>query len=189
MQAQHDLTLMCWLAGAGQADSQKENGAPHVASKAHNKQQQRQRESPTEPDTAAVGLGGSAGGGGMAKKYGLRYIWGQLTGWHKQTVYDPTASLSAERRGTISLPDLESCSAGAKSRYSAKVSEGGGRWGLSANAYAICVLALGQAYIVAWGLRGTSEQCWLDLRKNGCRRPITIQMAWLMPGAWDTMPW
>ena len=37
-------------------------------------------------------------------------------------IYDPTATLSAERRGTLSLPDIESCCAGAKGRYSAKVS-------------------------------------------------------------------
>lgn len=29
--------------------------------------------------------------------------------WYKQTVNDPTASLSAERRGSLSLPDIESC--------------------------------------------------------------------------------
>ena len=46
---------------------------------------------------------------GLAKKYGPWYIWGQLHGWFKQTVYDPTASLSADRRGTVSLPDIESC--------------------------------------------------------------------------------
>ena len=45
---------------------------------------------------------------GMAKKYGAGFIWGQLNGWYKQTVFDPTASLSAERRGTISMPDIES---------------------------------------------------------------------------------
>jgi hypothetical protein len=49
------------------------------------------------------------------------YCWGQLSGWFKQTVNDPTASLSAERRGTLSLPDVESCFAG-KGRYGWKVS-------------------------------------------------------------------
>ena len=29
--------------------------------------------------------------------------------WYKQTVNDPTASLSADRRGSLSLPDIESC--------------------------------------------------------------------------------
>ena len=43
------------------------------------------------------------------KKYGAHFIWGQLVMWYKQTVNDPTASLSAERRGTLSLPDIESC--------------------------------------------------------------------------------
>ena len=50
------------------------------------------------------------------KKYRPLFIWGQLTGWFKQTVMDPTASLSADRRGTISLPDVDSC----YGRYSLK---------------------------------------------------------------------
>jgi hypothetical protein len=44
-----------------------------------------------------------------AKKYRPAFVWGQLTGWFKQTVLDPTASLSADRRGTVSLPDVDSC--------------------------------------------------------------------------------
>lgn len=59
---------------------------------------------------------------GMAKKYGAGFIWGQLNGWYKQTVFDPTASLSAERRGTISMPDIESCYGSSRNRYSMKVS-------------------------------------------------------------------
>jgi hypothetical protein len=31
-----------------------------------------------------------------------------LVGWFKQTVDKPNASLSADRRGTLSMPDLES---------------------------------------------------------------------------------
>ena len=58
---------------------------------------------------------------GMAKKYGPGFIWGQLNGWYKQTVFDPTASLSAERRGTISMPDIESCYGSARNRFSMKV--------------------------------------------------------------------
>jgi len=42
------------------------------------------------------------------KKYMTQFIWGQLSAWFKQTIYDPSASLSAERRGTVSLPDPES---------------------------------------------------------------------------------
>lgn len=57
----------------------------------------------------------------LSKRYGSTFIWAQLSGWFKQTVYDPTASLSAERRGTISLPDLESCYSTARQRYTAKV--------------------------------------------------------------------
>ncbi len=62
---------------------------------------------------------------GMAKKYGAGFIWGQLNGWYKQTVFDPTASLSAERRGTISMPDIESCYGSSRNRYSMKVSAAG----------------------------------------------------------------
>lgn len=43
-------------------------------------------------------------------------------GWFKQTVNDPTASLSAERRGTISLPDIESSCFAGHTRYTAKAS-------------------------------------------------------------------
>ena len=44
----------------------------------------------------------------LVKKYQAHYPWGQMCSWFKQTIYDPTASLSAERRGTMSLPDVES---------------------------------------------------------------------------------
>lgn len=60
--------------------------------------------------------------GFLYKKYGPWFIWGQLNAWYKQTVYDPTASLSAERRGTISLPDVECTFAGPRSKYTTKVS-------------------------------------------------------------------
>ena len=42
------------------------------------------------------------------KEYQQSYIWGQLIGWYKQTVDKPNASLSADRRGTLTLPDLDS---------------------------------------------------------------------------------
>ena len=42
------------------------------------------------------------------KEYDASFIWGQLVGWFKQTVDKPNASLSADRRGTLSVPDLES---------------------------------------------------------------------------------
>jgi hypothetical protein len=58
----------------------------------------------------------------LSKKYGPWFMWGQLNTWFKQTVYDPSATLSAGRRGTISLPDIESCYANAKARYTAKAS-------------------------------------------------------------------
>lgn len=44
----------------------------------------------------------------LCKTYRPHYLWGQLVSWFKQTVYDPSASLSADRRGTLSLPDPES---------------------------------------------------------------------------------
>jgi len=55
----------------------------------------------------------------LRKIYRPTYIWGQMSGWFKQTVNDPSASLSAERRGTLSLPDIESCFTG-KGGYSLK---------------------------------------------------------------------
>ena len=68
-----------------------------------------------------VGNGNGSKASLLSKRYGSTFIWGQLSGWFKQTVYDPTASLSAERRGTISLPDIESCYGTSKQRYNAKV--------------------------------------------------------------------
>ena len=53
----------------------------------------------------------------LIKKYLPNYPWGQLVAWFKQTVYDPTASLSAERRGTISLPDIDSAYSGDQGVY------------------------------------------------------------------------
>jgi hypothetical protein len=45
-----------------------------------------------------------------------------LAGWFKQTVDKPNASLSADRRGTLSYPDLESfiISKGKRSKPRAK---------------------------------------------------------------------
>lgn len=42
------------------------------------------------------------------KEYESSFVWGQLAGWFKQTVDKPNASLSSERRGTLSYPDLDS---------------------------------------------------------------------------------
>jgi len=44
----------------------------------------------------------------LSRMYRGQYCWGQLVSWYKQTIYNPEASLSAERRGTMSLPDPES---------------------------------------------------------------------------------
>lgn len=56
----------------------------------------------------------------ICKKYGAHFIWGQLVMWYKQTVNDPTASLSAERRGSLSLPDIESCYHRSHGSYTSK---------------------------------------------------------------------
>jgi phage terminase large subunit GpA-like protein len=42
------------------------------------------------------------------KIYEKNYIWGQLIGWFKQTVDKPNASLSTDRRGTLSFPEISS---------------------------------------------------------------------------------
>jgi hypothetical protein len=53
-----------------------------------------------------------------AKIYRSGFAWGQLSGWFKQTVNDPSSSLSAERRGTLSLPDIEStCTSNGNKNY------------------------------------------------------------------------
>ena len=39
-----------------------------------------------------------------AKSYKGTMLWGQLVGWFKQTVVNPEASLSQDRRGTLSNP-------------------------------------------------------------------------------------
>lgn len=57
----------------------------------------------------------------LSKKYSSHFIWGQLVVWFKQTVNDPAASLSADRRGTLSLPDIESCYGSGRAKYHAKV--------------------------------------------------------------------
>lgn len=69
---------------------------------------------PRSTSKASVMTGGQPSGKVLSKHYGPWFMWGQLSGWYKQTVYDPTASLSAERRGTLSLPDIESCFGGRK---------------------------------------------------------------------------
>ena len=45
----------------------------------------------------------------VAKQYSPEFMWGQLVSWYKQTIYNPSASLSADRRGTFSLPSIDSC--------------------------------------------------------------------------------
>ena len=74
----------------------------------------------SRPHQAAPRPQGRLASSNLVKKYGALFIWGQLSGWFKQTVYDPTASLSAERRGTLSLPDPDSCY-GSGRQYSMKV--------------------------------------------------------------------
>ncbi len=43
----------------------------------------------------------------MNKSYSASYVWAQLTIWWKQTVEKPEATLSQERRGTVSNPTFE----------------------------------------------------------------------------------
>jgi [histone H3]-lysine4 N-trimethyltransferase ATXR3 len=57
------------------------------------------------------------------KEYDSQYIWGQLVGWYKQTVDKPNASLSADRRGTLSIPDVQSFIVQEKSAAKPKVSK------------------------------------------------------------------
>lgn len=52
-----------------------------------------------------------------SKCYRAAFLWAQCTAWFKQTVYDPTASLSAERRGILSLPDIETAYGGVSALY------------------------------------------------------------------------
>ncbi|KAL4444781.1 hypothetical protein ABPG74_015989 [Tetrahymena malaccensis] len=40
------------------------------------------------------------------RSYSSQFIWGQLTVWFKQTVASPQATLSQDRRGTLSYPQL-----------------------------------------------------------------------------------
>ena len=74
----------------------------------------------SRPHQSAQRTQGRAASSNLVKRYGALFIWGQLSGWFKQTVYDPTASLSAERRGTLSLPDPDSCY-GSGRQYTLKV--------------------------------------------------------------------
>lgn len=38
------------------------------------------------------------------KRYSSQFVWGQLAFWYKQTIVNPEASLSQDRRGTLSYP-------------------------------------------------------------------------------------
>ncbi|CAD8155749.1 unnamed protein product [Paramecium pentaurelia] len=42
------------------------------------------------------------------RAYSSQFVWGQLIGWFKQTVAAPQASLSQDRRGTLSYPAISS---------------------------------------------------------------------------------
>jgi len=50
----------------------------------------------------------------LQKKYKGEFAFGQCMFWMKQTIADPTASLSADRRGTICLPCITCCYSNAK---------------------------------------------------------------------------
>lgn len=74
-----------------------------------------------EAEAASTGGLRSRGKLDDKKRYGTHYLWGQSASWFKQTIYDPTASLSADRRGCLSLPDPDSAkpytSKGPQSRH------------------------------------------------------------------------
>jgi hypothetical protein len=42
------------------------------------------------------------------KKYSSPFVWGQMVSWFKQTIVCPEASLSQDRRGTLSYPLIKS---------------------------------------------------------------------------------
>jgi [histone H3]-lysine4 N-trimethyltransferase ATXR3 len=42
------------------------------------------------------------------KKYSGPFVWGQIVSWYKQTIVCPEASLSQDRRGTLSYPLIKS---------------------------------------------------------------------------------
>lgn len=42
------------------------------------------------------------------KKYASPFAWGQVASWYKQTIVCPEASLSQDRRGTLSYPLIKS---------------------------------------------------------------------------------
>ena len=74
-----------------------------------------------EDMTAVPSANGQRAREGFCKKYGPWYVWGQLNNWYRQTIADPTATLSGDRRGTIALPDIECTFVRPRSRYSTKV--------------------------------------------------------------------
>eukprot|EP01083_Nonionella_stella_P141009 433677_1 len=43
------------------------------------------------------------------KKYSPQYVWGQLNFWERHSIESPDSSLSAERRGAITLPNIKCC--------------------------------------------------------------------------------
>jgi len=57
----------------------------------------------------------------LSKVYQQQYVWGQCMYWMRQTIESPNSSLSAERRGTICLPDITSCYATSRTRRIAKL--------------------------------------------------------------------
>lgn len=44
----------------------------------------------------------------IRKRYSSQFVWGQLVSWFKQTIVSPEASLSQDRRGTLSYPMIKS---------------------------------------------------------------------------------
>ena len=54
-------------------------------------------------------LGYDRAGAAPRKKYSAQYAWGQLHFWERHTIESPDCSLSHQRRGTVSLPNLRCC--------------------------------------------------------------------------------
>lgn len=44
----------------------------------------------------------------IKRRYSSQFVWGQLVSWYKQTIVNPEASLSQDRRGTLSYPMIKS---------------------------------------------------------------------------------
>uniref|UniRef100_A0A061R538 Putative histone-lysine n-methyltransferase atxr3-like isoform x1 n=1 Tax=Tetraselmis sp. GSL018 TaxID=582737 RepID=A0A061R538_9CHLO len=51
------------------------------------------------------------------RRHSLRWLWSEMAGWIRQSARDPGNALYSERRGVVTLPDIESCYGAFKDRY------------------------------------------------------------------------